>query len=358
MSLVSSWSTKCEYEDVHRNGITDMVLSESGKHLYTAGGDCVVTRWETKNLHTAIADYLGHELPVLCLALSVTEDVLFTGSEDRTIRCWNVATVACLQTYKGHELPVMALALSRCRSTLWSASCDATIREWDVVKGECRRVLSDGHTKRIECLTLSRSGDVLISGGFDGQIVGWKVEVDDSTEETVPPQATGVRLGSTPAYEVAVISIELHSNGHDLYVGYKDGLIRQWEVSKCAKSKCVQDFKGHTRMVTGLRISADSTRLHSVSLDKTFCIWDTGLTDEGQGQCTLLQTCYGHMGQITELVLNNEGRVAYTCAHDRSIREWFAELKMVQIDEKKPQRRASAIKFRKLAVAADLSDGK
>ena len=44
----------------------------------------------------------GHTSDVVSVCVSVDGSRLFSGGGDRTIKVWNVATGACVQTLKGH----------------------------------------------------------------------------------------------------------------------------------------------------------------------------------------------------------------------------------------------------------------
>jgi hypothetical protein len=57
---------------------------------------------------------------------------LFSGSTDNTIKVWDVATGACLQTLEGHARAVCSVCVSADGSRLFSGSVDNTIRVWNI----------------------------------------------------------------------------------------------------------------------------------------------------------------------------------------------------------------------------------
>ena len=57
---------------------------------------------------------------------------LFSGSDDNTIKVWDVATGACLQTLEGHARWVRSVCVSADGSRLFSGSRDNTIKVWNI----------------------------------------------------------------------------------------------------------------------------------------------------------------------------------------------------------------------------------
>src|SRR5688572_16865491 len=54
----------------------------------------------------------GHTGPINAIALSSDGRFLVSGSNDNTIRLWDMATGSVLRTLVGHEKPVLAVAVS------------------------------------------------------------------------------------------------------------------------------------------------------------------------------------------------------------------------------------------------------
>jgi hypothetical protein len=71
---------------------------------------------------------------------------VLTGSQDHTVRLWDVETGHCLRVLEGHTNGIWGLAWSADGQRALSGSQDNTVRLWDVETGRCLRVL-EGQTQ-------------------------------------------------------------------------------------------------------------------------------------------------------------------------------------------------------------------
>jgi WD40 repeat protein len=75
----------------------------------------------------------GHTRPVTCLA-KISDTEIASGSDDATIKIWNLADHSLKQTLNGHIGPVYALGYVSV-GFLVSAGLDKILRVWNVTGG-------------------------------------------------------------------------------------------------------------------------------------------------------------------------------------------------------------------------------
>jgi WD40 repeat protein len=79
------------------------------------------------------------------VAFSPDGKQVVSGSGDETVRLWDAATGAALQTLEGHTDYVRSVAFSPDGKQVVSGSDDETVRLWDAATGAALQTL-EGHT--------------------------------------------------------------------------------------------------------------------------------------------------------------------------------------------------------------------
>src|SRR5882757_7906816 len=80
----------------------------------------------------------GHAEYVRSVAFSPDGKLFASGSNDNTVKIWDVASRRELRTLNGHTDHVLAIRFSSDGSLLASLGYDKTVRVWDVRSGEPR----------------------------------------------------------------------------------------------------------------------------------------------------------------------------------------------------------------------------
>lgn len=97
-----------------------------------------------------------------------------SGSQDRSVRVWDIANGTCLRELIGHSgtvWGVLQLVVAGCLLSI--SSSDLVIRMWDVDTGQCTQILS-GHTGHVTCM-LELSDGNLASGCRDSSVRVWQI---------------------------------------------------------------------------------------------------------------------------------------------------------------------------------------
>jgi WD40 repeat protein len=157
-----------------------MVVSPDGKILIT-GSYRKIKVWqltsyynkknqqEIKPIHTL----MGHSHIVSSLAISANSEFLISGSQDKTIRVWNLVTGQLIHTLKSHRDGVYAVVLSPNQQIIASGSADKTIKLWHLETGQLLATFT-GHANIVTALVFTASGEMLVSGSLDKTIKIWQ----------------------------------------------------------------------------------------------------------------------------------------------------------------------------------------
>ena len=79
---------------------------------------------------TSLLTLTGHEDTVVSVAISPDGQTLVSGSQDKTIKVWELSTGKLVHTLTGHADEVWSVAISPDGQTLVSGSRDKTIKVW------------------------------------------------------------------------------------------------------------------------------------------------------------------------------------------------------------------------------------
>jgi WD40 repeat protein len=95
-----------------------------------------------------------------------------SGSLDKTLRLWDLASHDCVATLTGHTQMISTVAFSRDGRQMVSGSWDGTVRLWDVASRSCS-LISAYHKDWVHSVAFLSDGCSLVSGGSDMTMQVW-----------------------------------------------------------------------------------------------------------------------------------------------------------------------------------------
>jgi len=120
--------------------------------------------------------FVGHTGIINSLAFSPDETLIASGSNDRTVRIWDVASGKQLHKLEGHTDMVNDLVFSSDGKRLFSSGMDGQARIWDVKTGELLFVLQKRNGRHIHAGAMSPDGKFALLGSCDATLELWDVE--------------------------------------------------------------------------------------------------------------------------------------------------------------------------------------
>ncbi|WP_456476614.1 WD40 repeat domain-containing protein, partial [Oceanithermus sp.] len=126
----------------------------------------------------------GHRGSVLSLAV-LPDGRVVSGSDDNTLRVWDLERGEAVQVLEGHENWVLSLAVLP-DGRVVSGSRDNTLRVWDLERGKAVQVLEE-HEGPVNALAVFSGGQV-VSGSDDGTLRVWDLERGEAEAYYLDPQ--------------------------------------------------------------------------------------------------------------------------------------------------------------------------
>ncbi len=119
----------------------------------------------------------GHKESINMVKYSPTGKHIYSASEDKTIKMWDVSTGIDINTFNAHESGVNTISLSKDGSTLISGDKSGKIIIWDALTGKVRKQIA-AHEGAVLTAKLSSDGQVIASGGEDKILKLWNLSGD------------------------------------------------------------------------------------------------------------------------------------------------------------------------------------
>ncbi|XP_008109808.1 kinesin-like protein KIF21A isoform X4 [Anolis carolinensis] len=309
----------------------------------------------------------GHTKAVLCI--DCTDDLLFTGSKDRTCKVWNLVTGQEIMSLGGHPNNVVSVKYCNYTSLVFTVST-SYIKVWDIRdSAKCIRTLtSSGQVMPGDVCSGSTNRTVTIPAG-ENQIN--QIALNPTGTFLYAAAGNAVRMWDLKRFQstgkltghlgpVMCLTVDRISNGQDLIItGSKDHYIKMFDVTEGALGTVgpTHNFEPpHYDGIEALTIMGDN--LFSGSRDNGIKKWDLAQRDLIQqvpnahkdwvcalgpvpGSPVLLSGCRGGVlklwdvdtcAPISELkghdspinaICTNSSQI-FTASDDRTVRIWKA----------------------------------
>lgn len=242
--------------DGHEGTVKCLVFTPDGQRLITGSDDQTIRVWDIATGQQLLS-LAGHTSAIKRLVIKSDGLTLVSASDDQTIKLWDLSNGQELGTLKGHTSYLNAVIFSPDGKLLASASADQTVRLWDLATRQEVRIFT-GHSSYVNGIVFSPDGQLLASASADRTIKLWSV-------------TTGELLGTFEGHTSYVNAVVFTPDGQRLISASADQTIRVWNVATGAEERILS---GHSSFVEHIAISPDGQRLMSSSADQTLKIWD------------------------------------------------------------------------------------
>ena len=263
----------------------------------------------------------GHERWVLALALSPDGKDLASGSDDHTLRLWEIEKGEASKVLKRFDCAVSALSFDPKGKWLAVGTWNGDLMICDPLTGKVIREFSE-HRETITALAFDPSGRYLASGSADDRLIIWDAKTGDDL------------LTMHQGNEYDVTTLAFSRDGERIVTGDGENQLKVWDTSSGDE---IETLGGHAEPVTCVVFDPNGNVI-SGSWDDTIFI------RRAEGDLRLK----GHNGDITGLAINQKGTRIISSSEDKTVKIWNAKT-----GELESSMSGHSESVRSLAVSAD-----
>ncbi len=297
----------------HDKPVRSVAFSPNGQVLVSGSEDNSVRLWDVAKGEPLKA-LRGHSRAVRSAAFSPDGSRVISGGEDQSVRIWNVGDyeevrVLHATVFSGHEDAVLGARYSRDGKQIVTASRDRTASLWDAASGQPLRRFDEGHEFLISGAAFFPDGKHMATGAGDNSVRIW--DLTTGTEK--------LELPSTGRFGTLAVS----PDGNWMATGSQGTDVKLWNAQTGAQ---VAALSGHTAEIASLAFSPDGQRLATGDDRGNVRVWTrNGDAANGEPQWTLEREFDGHNSSITSLRFTPDGRRLLTASGDRTCGQWDLE---------------------------------
>ncbi|GLH05455.1 Lissencephaly-1 homolog [Gryllus bimaculatus] len=221
------------------------VAVEPGNEWFATGSaDRVIKIWDLASGQLKVS-LTGHISSVRGLAVSSRHPYLFSCGEDRQV----------IRHYHGHLSAVYTLALHPTIDVLVTAGRDATCRVWDMRTKANVHTLT-GHTNTIASVVCQSAEPQVVTGSHDCTIRLWDL-------------AAGKSKATLTNHKKSVRALVFHPTVY-MFASASPDNIKQW---KCPDGKFIQNLPGHNAIINCLAVNHEGVLVSGADNGTLHC-WD------------------------------------------------------------------------------------
>jgi U3 small nucleolar RNA-associated protein 13 len=183
-SLIANQTIKA-----HEARIDAIDVSPNEQLVATGSRDKTAKIFSASNLQI-IATLKGHRRGVNAVQFSPVDQVIVTAA-DFSLRMWNLQDFTCVKTFQGHDCTVLNFSFLSTGLQMLSIGSDGNVKFWNCKLNECMKTI-DAHSGNAWSLSLTKDDGRLVTGGDDEKLIIWRDTTEEEREERLANLQTQV----------------------------------------------------------------------------------------------------------------------------------------------------------------------
>ncbi|KAI9206361.1 WD40-repeat-containing domain protein [Polychytrium aggregatum] len=253
----------------HPDSQVNRLAISHDKRLLGAAGNPHVRLYDVQaNNPNAITSFDGHTGNITSIAFQSAGRWVVTGSEDGTIKIWDVRAPGVQRNYT-LSCAVNDVIIHPNQGELISCDQSGHIKIWDLGENACSHELMPEEDIPARSVTMASDGSMLIAANNKGNIYAWKMKNKGDMSEMGQP----VQI---PAHKKFITKCLLSPDTRSLATCSADHTVALWDTNhlEAGAKEPSKTLKGHGRWVWDCAFSADSAYLVTGSSDHSARLWD------------------------------------------------------------------------------------
>ena len=284
----------------HTNSVKAVAVTPDGKHAISGSDDNTLKVWDIES-GEELQRLEGHTRLINAVAVTPDGKRVISGSDDNTLKVWDLKNGELLWTLKGHTDLVITVAVMPDSRSAISASHDHTLKVWDLKSGELLRTLKDDGT--VHAVAVMPDGRSAISASYENTLKVWDLKSGKALRTLRGRHTSWVR------------AIAVTPDGKHAISASDDNTLKVWDLKS---GKALRTMRGHTGWVRAVAVTPDGRSAISGSLDKTLKVWDIESGEE-------LRTLRGHTDMVYAVAVMPDSRSAISGSLDNTLKVWDIE---------------------------------
>jgi WD40 repeat protein len=301
----------------HRDVVVGIAVSADGTRVLSGSNDGTIRLWDLTT-GASLRRMEGHRGQAWAVALSPDGKLALGGGQDGGLALYDAATGKQVRTFERHPQAVRAVLFTPDGKRALSACYDHILRLWDVKTGKKLHSFV-GHKDSIMCLACSPDGKRALTGGLDSDrtVRLWNLE-------------TGEELRQLVGHGERIMGVDFSPDGRLAASAAWDATVRLWDLQTGKEIRRFPDPHGRAEAgrkaprlaaqkahVYGVAFSPDGKYLVSGDESGELFLWDVATGKH-------LFSYEGHSGYISAVAFSRQGRHLVSCGGDHAVRVWLA----------------------------------
>jgi len=278
----------------HTTTINSVFFCPDGEHVITGSWDRTIRKW---NIASGEGNLLLRKSTDYPKCLSPDGKFAVMQSVNHSLKIWDIEADVPIITMNGHTDDVISACFSPDGQLIVTGSKDNSIKLWDATTGECKHTMTE-HGKSIYSVLFSPDGAMVVAA--------------DKEYVKIYNVATGDLIRSFYGHWFYTSSACFHPGCKQVLSGGYDQLVILRDIET---GKSILTMEGHTSCIRSVCLNPDGRLAVSGCEGSLVKVWDTC-----SGVC--IRTLEGHEGAVVFFCFSPDGKFLLSGSYDDTAKIW------------------------------------